>query len=90
MCSVKPTTLEQFEGINGVGKVKVNKYGPQFVSEIVAHVGSGGGGGGSGGQQTLQFVKPTSAKSATSKVTSQVGPNKILRSPFFNDGSTKR
>lgn len=36
----KPTTLEEFEAINGVGKIKLNKYGKRFVECIVEHLQS--------------------------------------------------
>lgn len=34
MAKKKPTTLEDFAEINGVGKVKLKKYGNHFINEI--------------------------------------------------------
>ena len=38
MAARKPTTLEQFSTINGVGRVKLKQYGERFVTTIQAYV----------------------------------------------------
>jgi len=37
MCRKKPTTLVQFSAVNGVGNVKLEKYGEKFISIIREH-----------------------------------------------------
>ena len=39
MSRKKPTTLVQFSGINGVGSVKLEKYGEEFIALIGEHCG---------------------------------------------------
>ncbi|MGF1513913.1 MAG: DNA helicase RecQ [Elainellaceae cyanobacterium] len=39
MAQTKPTTLEAFAEVPGVGSRKLERYGPQFVAEIKAHQG---------------------------------------------------
>jgi ATP-dependent DNA helicase RecQ len=36
MAQSKPTTLEEFAAISGVGRYKLQQYGEQFVKEIRA------------------------------------------------------
>jgi ATP-dependent DNA helicase RecQ len=36
MAQSKPTTLEEFAAISGVGRYKLQQYGEQFVKEICA------------------------------------------------------
>ncbi len=43
MAEKKPTTLEEFEVINGVGKIKLKKYGEIFVKEIKDYLQRHGG-----------------------------------------------
>jgi len=37
MCRKKPVSLAQFSDINGVGQIKLEKYGEAFTKLIVEH-----------------------------------------------------
>jgi len=37
MCRKKPVSLTQFSAINGVGSVKLEKYGETFINIIKSH-----------------------------------------------------
>ncbi|MCK9264087.1 MAG: HRDC domain-containing protein [Deltaproteobacteria bacterium] len=41
MAAVLPRTKDAFSGIHGVGKYKIERYGPYFLDEIRRFGGSG-------------------------------------------------
>jgi ATP-dependent DNA helicase RecQ len=38
MCRKKPVSIVQFSGVNGVGQIKLEKYGEEFTALIADHL----------------------------------------------------
>ncbi|HUG70015.1 MAG TPA: DNA helicase RecQ [Pirellulaceae bacterium] len=79
MARLRPSTLDKFRGVKGVGEKKLADYGQEFLTAINSHCQQ---------RQLAQDVEPTIPARAAAPITNGVNASSIASFPFFRQGAT--